>query len=442
MLTGPAVPPAACDRSPTASGPWGPPGWHVLETAVRAWRGDARRTLLPACLLWAGCAEPALGPDGGRVERGRVTTRWYAAQAAAFVNARPAVADGVVYFGLADGGVVARDAAGGAERWRATAVPGERITGANMVAGGGVVVAPGVTQVVALDAATGRERWRFAPPADPTQGSTPAPGLVTASRLALDGGQVFVPAYGASVSALDAATGTVRWVWQARATAADTAPGAYGGRFRSGASGVRVDADVVYGTVWHARDARGLTCEVWLVALDRATGRELWRATEPSQASGICIEGAPAVAAGRVVATHRGGATFAVDQANGTVVWRWAAPARYSTLSEPALADAGGADPVVYVDGGDESAYALGVRDGSVRGRVAAGLGATTDLAVTVRRVYHVSNGLLQVFDRASGSVVAALRTREEGGVFGGVTVLGGRVYLAGFDAAWVVDEP
>lgn len=389
------------------------------------------RFVVSWCLwtLAAACAEEPTGGAGGGARE-----RWSETQDGR-AYARPAVLGDLVYFGTGDGYVVARDRRTGAERWRGRVAVGGGVDGGTLVAGAGVVVAPVVGHVMGLDAATGRERWRYAPPPDvPYGGPQALPGQVFSARLDADAEAVYVPAWGASVSALDLRTGVARWVWQPGRAAGDTAAG----RFRSGGEGVRVSGDTVFASVWHYLDANGLRSEPWLVALDRATGRELWRVVLPSHTGGVITTGAPAVWRDLVVLATRGGHVWAVSRTTQQVAWHYTPQTRWATLSGAEVhGDA------VYADGGDEWLYALDAATGAVRWKANPGNGATRDLLVTERRVYYPTGGRLYVYDRHTGRQVATLGVRRAGDIFETAPMAAdGQVFVLTTAAAWSFDEP
>ena len=391
-------------------------------------------------VLLAAALEIALACRGGEptASAGGLRERWHQAQPG-YSWARPAVVGDIVYFGTGDGQVIARDRATGAARW-ATTVDGGMVEGANVAAHSTVVTVSLVRSTVGLDAATGRELWRYQAPADTGLGSSGAPGQVAATHLDADDEAVYVPAWGASVSALDLATGAVRWVWQPGRGPTDTA--ASGRLFRSGSMGARVSGDAVFATAWHFLTELGGRSEALLVALDRDTGRERWRVTLPVDGSGVLIAGAPAVWGNLVVATTADGSTFALSQATGRLVWRFASPKR--SPSTPSQAEVYG--DALYLDGGDHNIYALRASDGAVLWTSAFDTQATKDLLVTERRVVFAEGSRLHVLDRATGRRLAQLaqpRVPDGQGLFASPAAAdAGQVFITMNGAAWSFDVP
>jgi outer membrane protein assembly factor BamB len=191
--------------------------------------------------------------------------RWFQSQQEASFS-RPAIVGDLVIFGTGDGRIVGRARSSGVAVWSTNVA--QPVLGARIVVANGVVVASLIQTTVALNAATGAILWYHAAPRDTIGGNT-LPGQVLGNRTDADDKTAFIPAWGASVSAIDLATGTVRWVWQPGLAPTDTAAS---GPFRSGASGARVGGDTVYVTVWHSLIASGVRSEIWLVALDKQSG--------------------------------------------------------------------------------------------------------------------------------------------------------------------------
>lgn len=139
--------------------------------------------------------------------------------------------------------------------------------------------------VIALDEATGRELWatRVGGRHDDEYGgprSTPT----------VDGGFLFVVDTDGDLVSLDTSTGTERW--------RRSLPRAYGGRMMSGwrfAESPLVDGDRVVVTPGGAQAA--------LVALDKTSGREIWRAAVPRFGRG----GTDGAGYASIVISHGGG---------------------------------------------------------------------------------------------------------------------------------------
>jgi outer membrane protein assembly factor BamB len=382
-------------------------------------------------VLAASCK--STGPDATAVRE-----HWYQAQAG-YGNARPAILGDVAYFGTGDGRVIARGVSNGAPRWTNRVGP-SRIEGYNIIARDGVVVVPVAFYTVGLDASTGRELWRYRAP-DDTAATVPGgvvnSGSVGGSRIDADNKTVFIPAWGASVSAVDLHTGTVRWIWQPGPLVGDTA---VSGVFRSGSMSVRVSGDTVFAPVWHYVDRLGGTSEAWVVALDRSTGTEFWRLRLPYQGSGVLIE-APPVVHGNLLIVHTLSArTYAIDRANQTIAWEFIAP--NPTNSTIAGAELYG--DIVYVDGGDQHIYSLQASSGKVVWSSAFPTQATRDLLVTERRITFTNGGSLYVIDRLTGGRVAVVpQPHTSDPLFASAAAFSaGLVFVTVAGGAWCFEEP
>ena len=396
--------------------------------------GAALAALGLAALAISSCRD-STGPAGPRTT---LRDRWYVPQVG-YTETRPTVVGGLVYAATGDGWVVARDAATGAEQWRTPV--GQGVRGANFVARSGVVAVGLTWTVVAFDAADGHELWRYTTPLDTVDAwPAPNPGSVVLTRLDADDETVYVPAWGASVSAVDIRTGTVRWVWEPGKSVTDTAAS---GVFRSGADGVRVSGDTVYASAWHDLNYGGGTSEPWLVALDRATGRELWRASFPGYTSGVTVNGAPALHGNLAILGGTGGYLWAVDRTTRRTAWKFvpAAPVQHATLTEPELyGDA------LYFDGGDGNAYAVRASDGRTLWKAPVDM-AYADPLVTERRVYLNSGYQLWAFDRTTGRLLAKVKQPHVGDRDGFLASTpasdgAGHGFIVVNNATWSFDEP
>lgn len=374
------------------------------------------------------CNGSATGPEGGGVRE-----RWFQTQPG-WSWARPAVAGNIVYFGTGDGQIIARDVNTGRPVWAAK-VATQQVNGANLLVRNGVVIAPVVSYTVGLDAATGRELWRYVAPPD-TVGRPPGgiPGQVVLSRIDADDATVYIPAWGASVSAVDVRTGATRWIWQPGRIEGDTAAS---GVFRSGSNGVRVSGDTVFATVWHHVTPLGGTSEAWVVALDRLTGAELWRVRLPSQGS---IKTSPSLYSNLVIARTLNAHVYAIDRTTRQIVWEFNVPtARISTVS---AAEVYG--DVVYADGGDEHLYALRAANGTILWRSPFPTQIGRDMLVTDRRIIFSNDPDLFVIDRETGRRVATTsQPRTHDPLFSSpAAYANGLVFVTVGDGAWCFEEP
>ena len=364
--------------------------------------------------------------------------RWYQQQSG-WTRARPAIWGNAVYFGDGTGQLIARDVENGQIIW-ASKTGRDPINGANILVRSGVVVAPVTNYTVGVDAATGRELWQYNSP-DDTVGVPPGyvtyPGSVEFSHVDADDQTAFIPAWGASVSAVDLRTGVVHWVWQPGRIEGDTATS---GVFASGSNGVRVSGDTVFATLWHFVNRSGGYSEAWVVAIDRLEGKEFWRVRLPFQGSGTLIWAPPVVYQNLVIAYSLFAHTYAIDRATQKIVWEFTAPSAH--LSPTSTAELYG--DLLYLDGGDEQMHALRARDGSVVWNAPFPAEATRDLLVTQRRIIFPIGGELVILDRETGRMIATTsQPRTYDPLFSSAAVFSnGRVFITVAEAAWCFDEP
>jgi outer membrane protein assembly factor BamB len=344
-----------------------------------------------------------------------------------------------VYFGTGDGQIFARNVATGIPRWAAKVGP-DGVNGAHILVRSGVVVAPVLNYTVGLNATTGELLWRYEAPHDTTgrgAGAVTRPGNVVMSRIDADDATVYIPAWGASISAVDLRTGARKWVWQPGHIDGDTA---VSGVFRSGSMSVRLSEGVVYATMWHNVNREGGYSEAWVVALAQLTGLELWRVKLPHQGSGVMIEGMPVVFGNLVIVNTLNARTYAIDRTTREINWDFKiAGYTVSTTSQVELY--GG---TIYVDGGDSHIYALRPNDGSVVWRSPISSVATTDLLVTERRITFTNGGELFVLDRQTGAQVAAAKQprTHDPLISSPATYADGLVFVTVADYAWCFEEP
>lgn len=377
---------------------------------------------LPAC--W--------GPP---VPRSELTEVWFQAQPATpFTYARPEVVGDVVLMGSPTGQLLWRNLDTGNPR-RAAAVCGPGgPQGIRLAVAGITVAVPCRDEVIGLSLATGGPLWTYEPPPDTTHDDLP--GLVAATYPAGDGTVIYVPAWGASVTALEAATGAPRWTWRAGRFASDTSVNV----FRSGASGVAVSGDTVFVTVWHFTNQGGGAMEAILLALDRATGAELWHTVMPVPTSGGGNVAAPPLLTGdlAIVSTLHG-RIYGVRRSTGQVAWQYRSPAfTFATFGAPVIVDG-----VIYASTGDDRLTALNAATGEVLWAAEA-RGATKDLMATDRHVYVPNGGRLGVHDRATGALVATGRVKnpQDGTFVTAAAARDGQVFITSTDGAWSFREP
>ena len=247
------------------------PGTHALVVDARTPSGkiETRR------LAFEVCTQPALAaPTDGWPQLGgsarhtnartaRLTPplaqRWATTVGGHVLQAQPVIANGMVFVAATDlgdgkgGGIVALDLATGATRWRFAAP--QPVRGSPAVTGGVVAFGQLDGTIIALDAQTGERRWSY----DLGANLTPEAASLFASVTA--DGDHFVVGNQRHLAVLASDRGAMRW-------RADPVPD---GGYSQSLAAVAVGDAVAVG-VFH-RELGGL------VAWDRASGRERWRAT-------------------------------------------------------------------------------------------------------------------------------------------------------------------
>jgi outer membrane protein assembly factor BamB len=335
-----------------------------------------------------------------------------------------------VYFTTESGDVIARRRTTGDAIW-STRIAGEQIGGGNVIARKGVVVVSTSYETVGLRSSTGAILWRYSAPLDTTGANQPYyAGVVLGNRLDADDANVYIPAWGASVGAVNLQTGQVQWVWQPHPVPV----------FRSGAEGVRISGDTLFVTAWHYVNELGGQSEPWLVTLDRRTGRELSRVVLPAYASGVLIRGAPAVSGNLVIVAPTGGREWAIDRTSGQIVWSFTPQTQTASVSQPEVWG-----DTVYHYGGDMQVYALAAVDGRVLWHTPIQGMAIADLLATSQYLYVTNGPDLLILNRHTGQLVTQNSVPHSAdGIFGSAAVAdnNGRIFITTSSGAECLQEP
>jgi outer membrane protein assembly factor BamB len=331
-----------------------------------AFVGALRRppTLRPAVTTFHGGPErtgimPGPGPQG------TLSACWPAVALKGPVGSyAPAVSDGVVYVGDAGGWLTAADEATGAIRWQLHV--GGAINSGPAVDGGMVVVGSDDGSVSSFGASTGNLLWRYQ-----------TNGPIRSSPAVVDG-VVYFGSVDGSLSALDAATGSARWsvatggpinravavadgvVYAGSGSAVDATFDAYDARTGQPlwarpahlGPGNTSTPTVTAGRVYVATGMDNGAVSHALVALDAASGRELWRFSSPVGVQEQLTIGA--VAGGVVYVGSFDHGVYALDA--GTGAQRWATP----FMSQAQIGSvAGYVDGTLYVPSSDRHIYSI-----------------------------------------------------------------------------------
>jgi outer membrane protein assembly factor BamB len=311
-------------------------------------------------------------------------------------------------------GVTAYDLESGAQLWQ---VPGTDRAPENVLARGGrVFTSSDVAR--ALDAATGRELWRFVPDT-----AAPAAGAVD-DRAFYVGTELRV------VHALDVATGRPLW-------SAEVLPA---GPHRAVVTGIVAAGDSLYVSLVEDTSPTGHLKRGWIVAVDRLTGRVLWRwvnekAGEPHDAGHHAV-------AGRMLLVNdlNGGAFIGVDRFTGQEVWRHVgAGDKFGARDVFKVADG-----VAYLASNDTRTYAFDPASGRVLWEH--DLRASASSSAVCGDSVLASAGSLHLLRRSDGAQKATLFLDREGFVLPDEFVVsrllshGGRVYFVAYRNVYAVE--
>ncbi|MDQ3557239.1 MAG: PQQ-like beta-propeller repeat protein [Gemmatimonadota bacterium] len=370
------------------------------------------KLLLPLCLLVLGaaCSDP-LGSGGGALE-----VLWRTPLEKTFQRSgENPTTDGERLYTVA-GGMVTFDARTGAMLWKS---PVSMYLPINVVKYGDRVFAAEEV-AFAWDAASGRELWRFTPVSDAALGESTvdAHAFYFGTSSYTSGGQHKGKVM---IYALDRQNGSPLW---------STDVGA-GWPYPGLTDGITVSGDTVYAAGQQFSAANGYISTGWIVALDRATGRELWRYRNGTGTDRRTISSAPTVA-GRLLlpSDHMGSAFFAVDRFTGKEVWRVTGPLQYFGPNQAPVV----IGDVAYVASNDTYVYAVDVATGAIRWKTRTGF-ANSAFAVCRNQIF-VNYAGLAVIDRHSGKLLYK-KFDEEDFLTSGFAVHEDRVFVLGNRAAY-----
>jgi outer membrane protein assembly factor BamB len=301
---------------------------------------------------------------------------------------------------IVEGGnlLFALDAASGQTLWqhRVRIAPAPAPT-APVIDGGRVFLAE-VDSTFALDVNTGATLWTFHPDSQ---------GVVVP---AVDDASIYIGQRGIpTVYALDKASGALRW----RVELSRSYP------YAAHVTGLAVGAGALYAAFRQDKSATGALSGGVLVALDPATGRELWR-YETTADRGAFVAEPLLVPNAVIVNDYLWGEVISLDRTTHAVRWR----------SRTAFARVATDGAWVYGAGNDGNAHALSVADGSVRWTTA--LGSSADgIAVCAGNVWENSGNLHRV-DAATGAETGRLGVSGLDIFVSDIGTASNRVFVAG----------
>jgi outer membrane protein assembly factor BamB len=305
-------------------------------------------------ILVDGVAYVATWDDLYALDAGTGAVRWiYDSCCEDLISSDPAVANGILYVGLFDTGLLALDARTGATLW--SYPPLARVFSSPAVAKGIVYFDDAEDDsgdgTYALDAKSGKLLWF-----SPTNSSFSSPAVAN--------GVVYVGSDDSNLYALDAVAGAKLWSYTTGWV-------------------VRSSPAVANGIVYFGSYDKNV------YALNASTGAKLW-----SYATGGEVESSPAVTNGVVYIGSDDGNLYALNAYTGDLLWRYTSGAY--VVFDPTVANG-----VLYVGSWSPNAiYALDATTGELLWSYASGGRVLSDSAIVNGRVYMSSydDGLIYAF--------------------------------------------
>jgi outer membrane protein assembly factor BamB len=357
--------------------------------------------------------------------RGSVRTRWLVTipgeRPGELQPAPLAVPEGVMV-PTGDGHLLALNPADGRQRWM-TRVGSSAIQGAQLEYRDRLLVAALYDGAAGVRASDGELRWRYLAPEDvrvsALNGAPGDRGYPAQAYMGVDAAVAYLPVWGGTVSAIDLATGGERWVWHEDVLFPNPA----------GATAAAVSGDTVYVHAWYKRDRRFAPTDLYLFAVDRATGGTLWSRKLPEEGTGAAPF-APVLVWQDLLIVQQLESVRAFRRATGEPAW--------SSVRGTSVRFVSVAAGTVFVHevGGPRAegmVTALDARTGALRWSRGIFFHADDELAVSERRVYATDGVFVNVVDVASGRLLARVkppRASPEWAVSSGATVRDGAVYV------------
>ena len=276
---------------------------------------------------------------------------------------------------------------------------------ANLVVHDRVVYVSGARSTYAIDAESGRIRWEVSPDDSSSAGS---------ENLADERALYVGTRHAASVHALAHQDG--RTLWSTRLGADWSFLGAVQGISRSG--------DTLYATVTRTLDAGWVRSHAVVVALDRATGRELWR--HESVADGT-YDAAPTISGDLLLLSDVDGRAFvALDRRDGRQLWKTPTTSPYLGPRARPIAEG----DIVYGAAQDGHVYAMRRSDGQVLWRVDTGA-SNTHLARCGNTLLAQAQGVAEI-ELETGRLRRVILDDPDDFTTTGFVVDGRRAYAGG----------
>lgn len=282
----------------------------------------------------------------------------------------------------------------------------------NLVVSSGLVVVADPTGVIALDTGSGALRWKV----------SPDDSIIQAFGAA-DETAYYIGTRGQNVHALNLPAGTL--AWSTHLTGPDWV--------KANVIGVAVTGDTVYASGIIRRTAGILPRDIFIIALDRNSGRELWR-YETNYGGDHVLYAAPLVTPELVIMPdERERVVFALDRQTRVRRWGvytdsvWGGPGPIPYV----------ADGVVYFGSSDRYIYAVSLATGAVIWK--------TKTIASMRHVVacgdHVfgNNQGVEILDRRTGRKLREIIATPDEFPTSHFIVLGDRVVIAGVVGVYAI---
>ena len=327
----------------------------------------------------------------------------------------PVVADGRFFF--AEGpNVTALDRTTGTRLWSTRVRANLAAVTSKILWHGSKIFFPDAPDVFCLDAATGQILWRYAPDSQ-----------AVVAESAIDDHAMYIGTRDHKVLALDINDGHPIWT-------VDVGPG---WTELGLVQGISLASDTVYVGVTHWIAHNGYLQSAVIVALDRDTGKELWRYQGTGDQNGIVAT--PVVAGNNLIVDDViFGSVFAVDRFTGKEVWRRsAAPGGYGPKDSPIILG-----DTAFIASADTYFYALDSRSGQ-KYWSSVGRGGSFSAGVVCGR-YAMGNAQgIDVVDRNTGKKLSSLLSAvgpERAFPTSHFATDGKRAFITGILWAWAID--
>lgn len=359
------------------------------------------------------------GPSGGAVVIWRVPSNAYNTPWVPAANADRSM----VYFGTSDMRLRKIRGADGTVIWNvSTGAPIAVFPRMNAVLSGSVI-ALAKNDILAFDTTSGAPRWTYQAPDGEFTG---------VSALVANDSTVFSAGYSGRVHAVNAETGTARWITDLR-----------DGNLDVKALGPSLHEDVVY-VCTRDFNANPSTGALW--ALDAITGEVRWSyAFSPElPTQGSACYGPPAIAGQVVIQPIEDGRVFALDRATAAV--KWVAPRVHNvsvSLQDVRYVSAGSAIALVTSDAVPGGIVAYDVASGTELWRRADNGGSLYPPVLDATTAYVDHGWVFASYDLATGATRWQTPQSQwhhpEAPYKGRPIVAGDRIYVAGYDGSYAL---